>query len=82
MKKMTLNEFKKGLKLGDFDLNSYGWEGILNALVLLCFKDAEENRRKEHEALAKDLERRALAMHDYLKDRGYYGVDANAATVK
>lgn len=69
--KMTVEEFMKVLgKFYNFEI--WGWEGILNMIASLEYKNSKEFKNEGFDLLSDDSVRRANGIHDILKERGYY----------
>lgn len=71
-KKMTCKEFKEALNAVGMDFEVWGWEGILNQLVLAEKHSADDMNSRGLVHAGSANQRRADAMHDILKQRGFY----------
>lgn len=71
MKKMKAKEFKEALNKAGFDMNIYGYEGILNMIASELYADAHV---LEHNSIfLADLSRKqANILYNILEERGYY----------
>lgn len=68
-KKMTLKEFKQIFNDAGMDFDIWGYEGILNLLMI-----AEQHLEQETESdlLKKMHKDRGMYIYNSLKERGYY----------
>ena len=72
MKKMTMKEFKEALKIGGMDFEIWGWEGILNELVIAQRHIADDSERLGCKNIADCRRRNADKMVAILENRGYF----------
>lgn len=68
-KKMTSKEFKKVFNDAGFDFDIWGYEGILNLLILAENYLEDET---DSDVLKKMHERRRMHIYNSLRERGYY----------
>ena len=71
-KKMTLKEFKEALLDGGMDLEIWGWEGILNELIIAQRHIADDSERLGCKNIADSRRRYADKMVAILDSRNYY----------
>lgn len=71
-KKMTHKEFKEALSIGGLDLSVFGYEGILNELIIATRSSMENMDRMGFFAAARRCEQNADKLEQLLTDRGYY----------
>ena len=67
--KMTFDEFKAALEAADYPFEIWGFEGILNELILVCRKACDDSADN---TLRSWYTSRADILHDILEDRGYF----------
>lgn len=71
-KKMTLKEFKEALMEGGMNIEIWGWEGILNELVIAQRTIADESERVGCKNIADCRRRNADKMVAILDARNYF----------
>ena len=71
-KKMTLKEFKEALLEGGMDLDIWGYEGILNELVIAQRHIADASEELGCKNIAECRRRNAAKMVAILDSRNYY----------
>lgn len=72
MKKMTRKEFLEALAKGHMDFEVFGYEGILNALIIADRKLADESEAMGSKTLPAKYREYADTWESILKDRGFY----------
>lgn len=74
MKKMTAKEFKAALDKAGFEINIFGYETILNVLIMKLYDDARdlEADNKSTKLTADHLRKQADVLYNILEARGYY----------
>lgn len=72
MKKMNAKEFKEALNKAGFDMDIYGYEGILNMITSQLYNDANEMDARRNNVLANLSRKQANILYNILKERGYY----------
>ena len=72
MKKMTMKEFKEALEIGGMNFEIWGWEGILNELVIAQRHIADDSERLGCKNIADCRRRNADKMVAILENKGYY----------
>ncbi len=71
MRKMSNKEFKEILTASGDDFEVYGYEGIINLLVL--YHRWESDRMKDISPILSDYDNQiANKLHETLEERGYY----------
>lgn len=72
VKKLTNKEFKQILTDCGLDFSIWGYDGVLNMVVICLYHDAREERKNGYD-LAADVDiERANKLYDELHKRGYY----------
>ena len=72
MKKMTMKEFKEALTIGGLDFEIWGWEGILNELVLAQQHIADNEEKLGCKNISEQRRNSAEKLIAFLDARGYY----------
>lgn len=73
MKKMTVKEFNEALEKADFNMNIYGYEGILNIIICKLYAEVCELEANNDDAEYTEYKRtQANVLHGILEARGYY----------
>ena len=68
-KKMTLKEFKQIFNNAGMDFDIWGYEGILNLLIIA---EGHLEQETESDLLKKVYEDRRMNIYNSLKERGHY----------
>lgn len=74
-KKMTNKEFKEALTTCGFDFDIWGYDGILNLVIMSQRLQADKDQKNGYPTLAKCEYERADALQDLLRARGFYNFD-------
>ena len=72
MKKMTAKEFKEALNKAGFEMNIYGYESILNTLIMKLYDDSRELEAHKNNYAADHVRKQGDILYDILETRGYY----------
>lgn len=72
MEKMKAKEFKESLNKACFNMDVYGYEGILNLLINKLYADARELELHNNNRAANYARKRGDILYNILEARGYY----------
>lgn len=71
MKKMTSKEVEEALNKAGFEINIFGYESILNVLIMKLYDDARD-LEADNEPAADHVRKQADVLYNILDERGYY----------